>query len=124
MKTLSPKSRCQKDWLLLRIVRGNLFHSYLLPLGTTENHWLIDAPFQSLLPPSHGILYVSLSLDMAGFPLCCPPLLIKTTFILHEGPTLLLYDPILINYMSNNPVSRGAWVAQSVEHLTMAQVMI
>lgn len=35
-----------------------------------------------------------------------PSLVIRTTFMLDEGPSSLLYDLVLMDYISNNPVSK------------------
>lgn len=86
LNTRSPKPRCQQGWLLLRVWRRDLFHSYFLPLGTAGNCWLVNALLLSLHPPSHDILSVSLCLHMLA-SLCFPPFLMRTTFILDKGHT-------------------------------------
>lgn len=52
----------KQRWLLLRVLKENLFHSYFLPLGTTGNHGLVDASFNLCFH-----LHVAFSLYLCAF---------------------------------------------------------
>ena len=64
--TRSPRSRCGQSLLLLRAVRENLSHAFLLTpsalLTIFGVSWLVDASPSSLLSSSRGIVSICVSL--------------------------------------------------------------
>ena len=67
-----PKPRCGQGWLLLRIVRENLFYASPLAdeglLAIFGIPWLIKASSQSLPSSSHDVLCLCISVQIS--PLC------------------------------------------------------
>lgn len=84
------------------------------PSETCGDHLLCFSPLRVVGTTPHvpGLLLQKFNLCLGcygflpGVCACVAPLLVGTTAALDQGPTLLQYDPILTNYLYNDPITK------------------